>query len=83
MLPDYLKFCNCAQCGDEIISKASWAILSDEQKEFWKGKIVAGRILDRPYCGPCLRVRNKIGGGGISNRDDASPGQENAIRIWE
>lgn len=54
-----VKMCNCAQCGDELVSLSSpiheltHRIRRGKQALKTK-KSVAGRVKGRPYCANCL-----------------------------
>lgn len=81
-----LRVCNCADCGRLLLGESMkdyWLSLDDERKE--QRQLVAGRILDRPYCYDCLRV-SYPGGGNVRDvmwDTDDNPSQQNAVRALE
>ena len=77
------KLCNCAGCGRLLISPSqedAWRKLPADQRE--KTPLVAGRILDRPYCPQCLAVLTAWMGS-ADRMDDEYPWQQNSIRQAE
>lgn len=70
-----MRMCNCASCGRLLLGS----------RETWREGLppkVRGRMLDRPYCSDCLEVLLPTRGvaGPV---EEASPGQENAVREME
>lgn len=77
---DDLKVCNCATCGQLLVASAEWSKLPnyDRAALSW----VAGRILGRPYCPSCLRVKRPTVRP-ASQDDGPGPWGENAVRAME
>lgn len=84
---DELKFCNCAECGREMLGmscRVLWARLPDDRRA--KTLVTAGKIRGRPYCSPCLSTKFKGGGGTRDRRlprEETSPSDDNAVRALE
>ncbi len=77
-----LRFCNCAQCGRELVGEScrgAWASMSERQRKAMP--IVRGRIHGRPYCDECLEESQPPAH--AATRDETSPWQENAVRALE
>lgn len=74
-----LKVCNCATCGQLLVASTTWGGLPTAERAMllW----VAGRILGRPYCSTCLRVKQPVVRP-VRVGDD-NPANDNAVRVLE
>lgn len=64
--PDDLKVCNCADCGELLLSPTEENLkvyndLKDRDRRRVPYKVIAGRIAQRPYCKGCFTAA-KLGG---------------------
>lgn len=52
-----LTVCNCAECGKELLGERMAAEFVDGKIKSDGGypPIVAKRVHDRPFCGPCVK----------------------------
>ncbi len=88
---DNLKFCNCAECGIELLGDRHkdlpWQTILAERLP----QSVFERVNDRPYCLTCyLRIDNLRSVSRYYARPvnckyvgEDSPWQQNAIKSWE
>jgi len=77
-----VKICNCAGCGRELLAGRYRTRRSRLPEQVRDNPIVAGHILDRPYCAACLTVR-EITPGRSTPDDDGGPWQQNAVKAME
>lgn len=82
--PEDLKYCNCAQCGAELLGESRCNV---ERAMLWYSPtdfppVVAGRVLGRPYCRACLSPKRPPPPW-RGTKDDESPWGENAVRHLE
>lgn len=54
--PEWLKLCNCANCGQELTGPSCARQVADNFLEGIVPPYVRGRILGRPYCSDCLDI---------------------------
>ena len=83
-LLEMVKMCNCADCGKELLGANQEGLVSTMKKRERDSlpHVVGGRILGRPYCYSCLRVK-RIRTGMSAPGHEPDPWRENAVRILE
>ena len=83
--PDDVGLCNCASCRCELLGERTRLLLDDGviRTHAALPPDVGGRIMDRPYCVPCLAVNKSPAGDNASWWSEPSPWQENAVRELE
>jgi hypothetical protein len=82
-LEDDVKMCNCAGCGCDLLGESMHGV--DIPKKVRKDlpPFVRGRILERPYCGPCLATMPRSSLVDRFTPGDPDPSRENAVRALE
>lgn len=86
-MPREMTYCNCAGCSTPLLGDTwrAWykKLPADLQQELHPP--VAGRILQRPYCNECLKVRKPMALGAPRAKlpEDPSADVEGAVKHME
>ena len=78
--PEDVKLCNCADCGRELLGESMRDLEIPTEVPH-----VKGRILGRPYCRSCLKIKRTAirVASWLNGMLEPDPSGENAVRELE